>query len=81
MSVLIFLKVSQKYFLKIYFILDRWDVGGGGGRAERRREILKQIPHWVWSLMQILSQDPEIMTWAEIKSRGLIDSVTQVPQQ
>ena len=60
------------HFLKDLFILERERAEGGAeGEGQEEGEKQKQTPHWAWSPMQARSHDPEIMTWAEIKSQML----------
>ena len=65
-------KISgENFFLKIYlFILERESTSG---RGKREGQNLKQTPHQAWykAWLGAWSQDPEIMTWAKIKSQML----------
>ena len=69
----------QFYLLKLYiffkdlFILER----GAGGEGER--ENLKQIPTEHRAHQGAWFQDPEIMTWANIKSQTLNQLSHSVP--
>lgn len=59
-------------FLKIYFFI------GGGGGAETET-VLKQIPRWVWSLMQGSNSTPRDQDLRQNQVRCLTDCATQTP--
>ena len=70
-NIFFFLAVFKIPFLFKDIYLFIWEresefMNSGRGRADEWRE--KQIPCWAWSPTQAWSPNPEIMTWAEIKS-------------
>ena len=61
--------IEQCLFLNFYLFLEGEREWGWGAEGEGERENLKPTPQWAAGSMQ--AQDPEIVTWAKIKSRML----------
>ena len=52
---------------------------GGGAEGEGDKQVPAEWRAWTRNQQGTQSQDPEIMTWAEIKSQTLTAWATQVP--